>query len=154
MVSSSSALRFFLAQLCTRVRNFHSYTFTDFRDGALFGPEVRIQFLNLLYETNRTIICQGLQLDRPSTYSSCASSIPKLNYIGLYICFRWDTNTYLTISDKYSIPRLSCPLTTRCRYKLAHLFGKEGDKIGYLYDFGDKWYHVIEVSIKNSHCEH
>lgn len=32
-----------------------------------------------------------------------------------------------------------------CRYKLAHLFGKEGDKIGYLYDFGDKWYHEIEV---------
>jgi hypothetical protein len=28
---------------------------------------------------------------------------------------------------------------------LAHLFSKEGDKIGYLYDFGDKWYHVIEV---------
>jgi hypothetical protein len=23
-----------------RVRNFHCYTFTDFRDGALFGPEV------------------------------------------------------------------------------------------------------------------
>jgi len=31
------------------------------------------------------------------------------------------------------------------RYKLAHLFGKEEDQIGYLYDFGDRWYHTIEV---------
>jgi len=27
-----------------RVRNFHCYTFTDFRDGALFGPEVLFHF--------------------------------------------------------------------------------------------------------------
>jgi len=37
------------------------------------------------------------------------------------------------------------PLLKHFRYKLAHLFGKEGDQIGYLYDFGDKWYHLIEV---------
>ncbi len=29
---------------------------------------------------------------------------------------------------------------------LAHAFGKEGDKIGYLYDFGDKWDHTLVVS--------
>lgn len=33
------------------------------------------------------------------------------------------------------------------RYKLAHLFGKVGDRIGYLYDYGDKWYHKIEVRL-------
>ncbi|KAJ8503431.1 hypothetical protein ONZ45_g10857 [Pleurotus djamor] len=31
------------------------------------------------------------------------------------------------------------------KYTLAHLFGKEGDKIGYLYDFGDKWRHNIII---------
>ncbi|KIJ62904.1 hypothetical protein HYDPIDRAFT_93487 [Hydnomerulius pinastri MD-312] len=31
------------------------------------------------------------------------------------------------------------------KYMLAHLFSKVGDTIGYLYDFGDKWYHEIEV---------
>ncbi|PCH36348.1 hypothetical protein WOLCODRAFT_20487 [Wolfiporia cocos MD-104 SS10] len=31
------------------------------------------------------------------------------------------------------------------RYMLAHLFDKEGDQIGYLYDFGDKWHHEITV---------
>uniref|UniRef100_A0A0W0G8U0 Uncharacterized protein n=1 Tax=Moniliophthora roreri TaxID=221103 RepID=A0A0W0G8U0_MONRR len=30
-------------------------------------------------------------------------------------------------------------------YMLAHLFASEGQKIGYLYDFGDKWYHKIVV---------
>lgn len=28
---------------------------------------------------------------------------------------------------------------------LAQLYAKEGDQIGYLYDFGDKWFHEIEV---------
>lgn len=32
-----------------------------------------------------------------------------------------------------------------CRYMLAHVFSKEGDTIGYLYDFGDKWYHEVVV---------
>ncbi|EAU85675.2 hypothetical protein CC1G_10947 [Coprinopsis cinerea okayama7 len=31
------------------------------------------------------------------------------------------------------------------KYMLAHLFAKEGDKIGYLYDFGDKWFHVLTI---------
>ncbi|KZV87163.1 hypothetical protein EXIGLDRAFT_652444 [Exidia glandulosa HHB12029] len=31
------------------------------------------------------------------------------------------------------------------KYLLAHLFEKEGDVFGYLYDFGDKWFHEIEV---------
>ncbi|CCM00254.1 uncharacterized protein FIBRA_02283 [Fibroporia radiculosa] len=31
------------------------------------------------------------------------------------------------------------------KYTLAHLFSKEGDQIGYLYDFGDKWRHDIVV---------
>lgn len=35
---------------------------------------------------------------------------------------------------------------------LAHLFAKEGDKIGYLYDFGDRWYHEIEVRYFKPHC--
>ncbi|KAF9489604.1 hypothetical protein BDN71DRAFT_1511958 [Pleurotus eryngii] len=31
------------------------------------------------------------------------------------------------------------------KYMLAHVFGKEGDKIGYLYDFGDKWHHTLVI---------
>jgi len=73
------------------VRNFHCYTFTDFRDGALFGPE--------------------------STAAIDYMHIAQVGY------------SYLP-DDKY---------------KLAHLFEKEGDQIGYLYDFGDKWYHHIEI---------
>ena len=34
-----------------RVRNFHCYTFTDFRDGALFGPEVLFHFFFRLDRT-------------------------------------------------------------------------------------------------------
>ncbi|PPQ90817.1 hypothetical protein CVT25_012137 [Psilocybe cyanescens] len=68
-----------IAPIMGWVRNFHSYTFTDFRDGALFGPEVGYKYL-------------------PDS-----------------------------------------------KYKLAHIFGKEGDQIGYLYDYGDKWYHRIEI---------
>ncbi|KAF8802479.1 hypothetical protein BYT27DRAFT_7196671 [Phlegmacium glaucopus] len=73
------------------VRNFHCYTFTDFRDGALFGPE-------------------------------SSDSI-----------------------DRVHIAQVGYDYLPDDKYKLAHLFGKEGDKIGYLYDFGDKWYHTIEI---------
>ncbi|EJD41455.1 hypothetical protein AURDEDRAFT_169617 [Auricularia subglabra TFB-10046 SS5] len=31
------------------------------------------------------------------------------------------------------------------KYTLAHLFEKEQDVFGYLYDFGDKWFHEIAV---------
>ncbi|KAL4257934.1 MUB1/samB family protein [Pleurotus pulmonarius] len=31
------------------------------------------------------------------------------------------------------------------KYMLAHVFGKGGDKIGYLYDFGDKWDHTLVI---------
>ncbi|KII85084.1 hypothetical protein PLICRDRAFT_331059 [Plicaturopsis crispa FD-325 SS-3] len=31
------------------------------------------------------------------------------------------------------------------KYMLAQLYAKEGDQIGYLYDFGDKWFHEIEI---------
>ncbi|GBE89604.1 MM3350-like domain-containing protein [Sparassis latifolia] len=31
------------------------------------------------------------------------------------------------------------------KFMLSHLFAKEGDQIGYLYDFGDKWFHEITV---------
>ena len=33
------------------------------------------------------------------------------------------------------------------RYMLAHIFRKEGDIIGYCYDYGDKWQHELEVRI-------
>lgn len=33
---------------------------------------------------------------------------------------------------------------------LAHIFAKEGDVMGYLYDFGDKWTHEIVVRIDES----
>ncbi|KAG2075493.1 hypothetical protein BDR04DRAFT_1005673, partial [Suillus decipiens] len=62
-----------------KVRNLHCYTFTDFRDGAVFGPEVGYDYLP---------------------------------------------------DDKYM---------------LAHLFSEVGDTFGHLYDYGDKWYHEIEI---------
>ncbi|KAF9051930.1 MM3350-like domain-containing protein [Panaeolus papilionaceus] len=73
------------------VRNLHCYTFTDFRDGAIFGPE-----------------------------GSRAVDVAHKAQIG-----------YEYLPDE--------------RYKFAHLFSKEGDEIGYLYDFGDKWYHTIKI---------
>uniref|UniRef100_A0A8H7Y0B2 Plasmid pRiA4b Orf3-like domain-containing protein n=1 Tax=Psilocybe cubensis TaxID=181762 RepID=A0A8H7Y0B2_PSICU len=73
------------------VRNFHSYTLTDFRDGAMFGPEG-------------------------------SGSIDQVHIAQV---------GYKYLSDNM--------------YKLAHLFGKAGDQIGYLYDYGDKWYHRIEI---------
>ncbi|KAL0564227.1 hypothetical protein V5O48_017823, partial [Marasmius crinis-equi] len=30
-------------------------------------------------------------------------------------------------------------------FMLAHLFSVEGDRFGYMYDFGDRWFHEIEV---------
>ncbi|KDQ60453.1 hypothetical protein JAAARDRAFT_67997 [Jaapia argillacea MUCL 33604] len=73
------------------VRNFHCYTFTDFRDGSLFGPQ-----------NSRSI-------------------------------------------DSMHIAQSGYKYMPDDKYMLAHLFEKEGDKIGYLYDFGDMWIHTIEV---------
>jgi len=48
--------------------------------------------------------------------------------------------------DKYVLTLPTMTVSNQShRYKFAHLFSKEGDKIGYLYDFGDKWYHNIVV---------
>ncbi|KAF9051935.1 MM3350-like domain-containing protein [Panaeolus papilionaceus] len=80
-----------VAPLMGWVRNLHCYTFTDFRDGALFGPE-----------------------------HSSSIDIGHIAQVG-----------YEYLPDN--------------RYKFAHLFGKEGDSVGYLYDFGDKWYHQINI---------
>ncbi|KAF9565343.1 hypothetical protein CPC08DRAFT_759537 [Agrocybe pediades] len=80
-----------IAPIMGWVRNFHCYTFTDFRDGALFGP-VDMQSVDFVHAA----------------------------HVG-----------YDYLPDN--------------KYKLAHLFGQEGDQIGYLYDFGDRWMHTIEV---------
>ncbi|KAJ3541772.1 hypothetical protein NMY22_g3762 [Coprinellus aureogranulatus] len=80
-----------IAPIMGWVRNMHCYTFTDFRDGSLFGPE-------------------------------------KSDAI-----------------DKMHIAQVGYDYLPDGKYSLAHLFSKEGDKIGYLYDFGDKWYHLITV---------
>ncbi|PPQ69769.1 hypothetical protein CVT24_002981 [Panaeolus cyanescens] len=74
------------------VRNLHCYTFTDFRDGSLYGPEQGSRSVDVAHKAQ----------------------------VG-----------YEYLPDE--------------RYKFAHLFSKEGDEIGYLYDFGDKWYHVIRI---------
>ncbi|KAF9524876.1 hypothetical protein CPB83DRAFT_897543 [Crepidotus variabilis] len=47
--------------------------------------------------------------------------------------------------DKMHIAQVGYDFLPDDKYKLAHLFGKEGDRIGYLYDFGDKWFHNIEI---------
>ncbi|CAA7267050.1 unnamed protein product [Cyclocybe aegerita] len=48
-------------------------------------------------------------------------------------------------TDRVHIAQVGYDYLPDNKYKLAHLFGKEGDKIGYLYDFGDKWFHNIEI---------
>ncbi|PPQ73856.1 hypothetical protein CVT24_012246 [Panaeolus cyanescens] len=80
-----------VAPLMGWVRNLHCYTFTDFRDGALFGPE-----------------------------HSSSIDVAHKAQVG-----------YEYLPDD--------------RYKFAHLFSKEGDEVGYLYDFGDKWFHQINI---------
>ncbi|KAF5366847.1 hypothetical protein D9758_006485 [Tetrapyrgos nigripes] len=72
-------------------RNLHAYTFTDFRDGSLFGPE-ESRHIDMVY---------------------------------------LDGHGYDYLPDN--------------KYMLAHLFSKEGDEIGYLYDFGDRWYHEMKL---------
>ncbi|THV01996.1 hypothetical protein K435DRAFT_654291 [Dendrothele bispora CBS 962.96] len=73
-------------------RNMHSYIFTDYRDGSLYGPKD-------------------------------ANSVDCVTYRSLVGC-QW-------LPDD--------------EYMLAHLFTSEGQTIGYLYDFGDKWSHEIVV---------
>jgi len=80
-----------LAPILGWVRNFHCYTFTDFRDGALFGPDE-------------------------------ASSV-----------------------DRVHVCQIGYDYLPDDRFILANLFSKEGDQIGYLYDFGDKWWHELTV---------
>ncbi|KAK7040216.1 hypothetical protein VNI00_010022 [Paramarasmius palmivorus] len=73
-------------------RNMHSYTFTDFRDGSLFGPK---------------------GADSP------------------------DCITYRN--------QVGCEWLPDDEYMLAHILPPEGKTFGYLYDFGDRWYHDIVV---------
>ncbi|EEB95042.1 hypothetical protein MPER_06050, partial [Moniliophthora perniciosa FA553] len=73
-------------------RNMHSYIFTDYRDGSLYGP-------------------------KDANFVDC---VAYKNHVG-------------------------CKWLPDDEYVLAHLFASEGQKIGYLYDFGDKWYHEIVV---------
>ncbi|PPQ73854.1 hypothetical protein CVT24_012244 [Panaeolus cyanescens] len=80
-----------IAPLMGWVRNLHCYTFTDFRDGSLFGPE------------------------------------------------------YSTSVDSVHIANVGHDYLPDHKYKFAHLFGKEGDEVGYLYDFGDRWHHCITI---------
>ncbi|KAH9481335.1 hypothetical protein JR316_0005857 [Psilocybe cubensis] len=47
--------------------------------------------------------------------------------------------------DQVHIAQVGYKYLSDNMYKLAHLFGKAGDQIGYLYDYGDKWYHRIEI---------
>ncbi|KAF8586097.1 hypothetical protein K439DRAFT_1632012 [Ramaria rubella] len=72
-------------------RNLHTHVFTDYSDGALFGPK-----------------------------ESTSVDMVHLDLMGF---------GYVP-EEKWSI---------------AHLLRKAGDKIGWLYDFGDKWYHIILV---------
>ncbi|KAH8834385.1 MM3350-like domain-containing protein [Flagelloscypha sp. PMI_526] len=75
-------------------RNMHSYVFTDFRDGALFGP-------------------RGM---------SSIDSMSWKHAVG---------HDYLP-DDEFTLADLIRP-------------DGEGNVFGYLYDFGDKWFHEIEV---------
>ncbi|OBZ79819.1 Uncharacterized protein y4hQ [Grifola frondosa] len=47
--------------------------------------------------------------------------------------------------DRMHIAQVGYDYLPDDNYNLAHTFSKEGDKFGYLYDFGDKWFHDIEV---------
>ncbi|KAG2103793.1 MM3350-like domain-containing protein, partial [Suillus discolor] len=80
-----------LSPILNWVRNLHCYTFTDLRDGAVFGPE-----------------------------DANATDIMHINQVG-----------YVYLPDD--------------KYMLAHLFSKVGDTFAYLYDYGDKWHHEIEI---------
>ncbi|KAJ8085003.1 hypothetical protein PM082_003780 [Marasmius tenuissimus] len=72
-------------------RNLHAYVFTDFRDGALYGPEG-------------------------------ATSVDMTH--NAQVGWKW-------LPDH--------------EFMLAHLFDAEGDRFGYMYDLGDRWFHEILV---------
>jgi len=74
-----------------RTRNFHAHIFTDFKDGALFGPE------------------------------DCRSV------------------------DMMHLDMLGYSYIPEGKWSIAHLLQNVGDKIGWTYDLGDRWYHRIMV---------
>ena len=110
-----------------RIRGYHMHTFTDFSDGALFGPEVRSSLVEK-YETE--LHGSRFRIVRASTWR-----------IFIWWVFRFRCDRVRLNSRQRGIDFLS-----EDDYVLAHLVRSPGQRIGYLYDFGDYWPHEILVS--------